>query len=89
MINSVNPAAKKVELARAKVQDEYRKIAEMNMVAGGAQAEEYYEGSLILCYISGYKKYLLIMIMILILLASVWCIVIIMKISISYFTGLK
>jgi len=44
MINSVNPAAKKVELARAKVQDEYRKIAEMNMVAGGAQAEEYYEG---------------------------------------------
>jgi len=48
MINGHNPAAKKVELARAKVQDEYRKMADMNMkmdmVAGGAQAEEYYEG---------------------------------------------
>lgn len=45
-INGINPAAKKVELARAKVQDEYRKMADMDMkmVAGGAQAEEYYEG---------------------------------------------
>jgi hypothetical protein len=41
---SVNPAAKKVELARAKVQDEYMRMANMNMVSGGAQAEEYYEG---------------------------------------------
>mmetsp|Transcript_5355 Transcript_5355/g.6859 ORF Transcript_5355/g.6859 Transcript_5355/m.6859 type:complete len:278 (-) Transcript_5355:11-844(-) len=41
---STNPAAKKVELARAKVQDEYMKMAGMSMVAGGAQAEEYYEG---------------------------------------------
>lgn len=43
-INSINPAAKKVELARAKVQDEYMKMANMQMVSGGAQAEEYYEG---------------------------------------------
>ena len=42
---SINPAAKKVELARAKVQDEYMKMANMKMVAGGAQAEEYYEGA--------------------------------------------
>lgn len=41
---NINPAAKKVELARAKVQDEYARIANFNMVAGGAQAEEYYEG---------------------------------------------
>ena len=41
---STNPAAKRVELARAKVQDEYMSMANMNMVAGGAQAEEYYEG---------------------------------------------
>lgn len=43
-INYMNPAAKKVELARSKVQDEYMKMANMQMVAGGAQAEEYYEG---------------------------------------------
>ncbi len=42
---SINPAAKKVELARAKVQSEYAKMADMKMVAGGAQAEEYYEGA--------------------------------------------
>lgn len=42
--NSINPAAKKVEFARAKVQDEYANMANFNMVAGGAQAEEYYEG---------------------------------------------
>ena len=47
-VNSGNPAAKKVELARAKVQDEYTNMVNMNMVAGGAQAEEYYEGTL--CY---------------------------------------
>ena len=42
-----NPAAKKVELARAKVEKMFpnMNMAEgMNMVAGGAQAEEYYEG---------------------------------------------
>jgi len=42
-----NPAAKKVELAREKVENEYLKMAtgsDMKMVAGGAQAEEYYEG---------------------------------------------
>lgn len=44
---SINPAAKKVELARAKVQEEYMKMANMNMVAGGAQAEQYYEGKLL------------------------------------------
>ncbi len=43
--NASNPAAKKVELARAKVQNEYLNLADgMKMVAGGAQAEEYYEG---------------------------------------------
>ena len=53
----MNPAAKKVELAREKVENEYLKMVSggdmkmvpgggMKMVAGGAQAEEYYEGEL-------------------------------------------
>jgi len=50
--SSSNPAAKKVELARAKVEtmfgntNEYKSMVEnsMQMVSGGAQAEEYYEG---------------------------------------------
>lgn len=46
-----NPAARKVELARAKVENEYLNMVEkmdsgMKMVAGGAAAEEYYEGKL-------------------------------------------
>merc|ERR1719491_2279842 len=46
-ITNTNPAAKRVELARAKVLEttpvnEYTKY--MKMVAGGAAAEEYYEG---------------------------------------------
>ena len=52
--NSINPAAKKVELARAKVQEEYAKMANFNMVAGGAQAEEYYEGTYTLLLYVGY-----------------------------------
>ena len=47
-----NPAAKKVELAREKVENEYLKMAtgsDMKMVAGGAQAEEYYEGGIFYC----------------------------------------
>uniref|UniRef100_A0A7S3Q4T4 ATP-dependent Clp protease proteolytic subunit n=1 Tax=Chaetoceros debilis TaxID=122233 RepID=A0A7S3Q4T4_9STRA len=48
-MNTSNPAARKVELARAKVQasnpTEYKTITDgMQMVSGGAQAEEYYEG---------------------------------------------
>ena len=42
-----NPAARKVELARAKVEKMFpnMNMADgMKMVAGGAQAEEYYEG---------------------------------------------
>jgi len=46
-----NPAAKKVELARAKVEkmfgseyDNKKMVDGMKMVSGGAQAEEYYEG---------------------------------------------
>jgi ATP-dependent Clp protease protease subunit len=44
-----NPAARKVELARAKVENEYLNMVEkmdsgMKMVSGGAAAEEYYEG---------------------------------------------
>ena len=46
-----NPAAKKVELARAKVEkmfgseyDNKKMVSGMKMVSGGAQAEEYYEG---------------------------------------------
>lgn len=47
--NSNNPAFKKVEAARAKVEsmfgtDYKNTLEQMNMVAGGAQAEEYYEG---------------------------------------------
>jgi uncharacterized protein (DUF2132 family) len=46
-----NPAARKVELARAKVENEYLNMVEkmdsgMKMVSGGAAAEEYYEGKL-------------------------------------------
>ncbi len=49
-MNTSNPAARKVELARAKVQAsnpaEYKIITDgMQMVSGGAQAEEYYEGT--------------------------------------------
>jgi len=59
-IHTLNPAARKMELARAKVEslligngngnaygngNEYTNLVEsMRMVAGGAQAEEYYEG---------------------------------------------
>eukprot|EP01083_Nonionella_stella_P022446 62071_1 len=48
-MNTSNPAARKVELARAKVQasnpTEYKIITDgMQMVSGGAAAEEYYEG---------------------------------------------
>lgn len=48
-MNTSNPAARKVELARANVQasnpNEYKTIIDgMQMVSGGAQAEEYYEG---------------------------------------------
>jgi len=47
--NPSNPAARKVELARAKVENifgnEYTSMVDsMKMVSGGAQAEEYYEG---------------------------------------------
>lgn len=47
--NPSNPAFKKVEAARAKVEsmfgsDYKNTLEQMNMVAGGAQAEEYYEG---------------------------------------------
>ena len=47
--NHNNPAFKKVEAARAKVEsmfgsDYKNTLEQMNMVAGGAQAEEYYEG---------------------------------------------
>jgi len=47
--NPANPAARKVELARTKVENmfgsEYTNMVDsMKMVSGGAQAEEYYEG---------------------------------------------
>ena len=47
--NPSNPASRKVELARAKVENmfgnEYTSMVDsMKMVSGGAQAEEYYEG---------------------------------------------
>lgn len=47
--NPSNPAFQKVEAARAKVEsmfgnDYKNSLEQMNMVAGGAQAEEYYEG---------------------------------------------
>lgn len=47
--NPANPAARKVELARTKVEtifgNEYTSMIDsMKMVSGGAQAEEYYEG---------------------------------------------
>lgn len=47
--NPSNPAFQKVEAARAKVEsmfgsDYKNTLEQMNMVAGGAQAEEYYEG---------------------------------------------
>jgi hypothetical protein len=53
LINSSNPAAQKMEVARTKVENlligggnnEYTHLVDsMKMVAGGAQAEEYYEG---------------------------------------------
>ena len=49
-LSSSNPAAKKVEIARANVLAENNEY--LKMVAGGAQAgkEEYYEGEL--CYLS-------------------------------------
>lgn len=44
-----NPAARKVELARTKVENEYLSMVDkmnggVKMVAGGASAEQYYEG---------------------------------------------
>jgi len=51
-----NPAARKVELARTKVENMYGSdymsmIGDgMKMVSGGANAEEYYEGALLLLF---------------------------------------
>lgn len=68
LINSSNPAAQKMELARAKVENlliggagaggtknEYNHLVDsMKMVAGGAQAEEYYEGE---CVVTNSSMY--------------------------------
>ena len=62
--SSSNPAAKKVELARAKVENmfgntnEYKSMVEnsMKMVSGGAQAEEYYEGEYSLACLLSYLE---------------------------------
>lgn len=43
----INPAAKRLELAREKVENEYVK-----MVAGGAAAEEYYDGKIIFFFVT-------------------------------------
>jgi hypothetical protein len=62
--NPANPAARKVELARTKVEtifgNEYTSMIDsMKMVSGGAQAEEYYEGESTIGY-ECYNMYVII-----------------------------